>query len=44
MQKYALTFNNHAQRPWMDDALNAFNLCARVSPCIAVGTSRGSGR
>jgi hypothetical protein len=40
-QNYPLTFNNHAQQAWLDDALSAFNLCARVAPVIAVGEQPG---
>jgi hypothetical protein len=40
-QNIPLTFNNHAQQAWMDDALSAFNLCSRVSPVIAVGEMPG---
>jgi hypothetical protein len=40
-QNVSLTFNNHAQQAWMDDALSAFNLCSRVSPVIAVGEMPG---
>jgi len=36
-----LTFNNHAQQAWMNDALLAFGLCARKAPVISVGEQPG---
>jgi hypothetical protein len=40
-QLVPLSWNNHAQQAWMDDALLAFGLCARVAPVISVGDQPG---
>jgi hypothetical protein len=36
-----LATNDYGRRAWMQDALDAFNLCARVNPVIGVGDVPG---
>lgn len=38
---FPLCYNNYAQRSWADDALLAFNRCARSLPLVAVGNQPG---
>ena len=40
-QNVALSWNNHAQQAWMEDALTVFNLCARPGTVISVGDQPG---
>jgi len=40
-QNISLTYNNHAQFAWLDDALMAFALCARPGPVIGIGETPG---